>query len=181
MNTRIPETLRHNNYFWLSTLLLVAAVTLLLATITLQHNQYVATHAVPSTPHAVNQTFKAGNSEITVRNVSYTDGTMPFIAPENKHYVIFDIKIKNISLKPIQVLPSSDMYMKDTSGTVSLLSPYSLTDPFRAGELASGEAIHGQLSYLIAKKGEVKLFIDAKWSGAAQPVLIQKDTNNEKN
>lgn len=159
--------------FYVSVLFLLVAIGLLSITLRVQQQNDALINATPGTAYAMQKQVHSGDVVMSVESVSFQDGQQPFIAPEGKHYAIIDFKVKNISDQPIQVLPSSDTYMKNTAGDVSYLSPYAIKQPFRAGELALGETIHGELSYLVDKIGEVKLITDAKWSGIALPIVIQ--------
>ncbi len=153
--------------------LLVIAIVLLGITMNIQKSNAALIHTRPSTSYAVNQQIHSGNVIMSVQSVKFEQGKKPFIAPAGKQYAIIDFWIKNISDAPIQALPSNDTYMKNVTGDVSYLSPFPLEKAFRAGEIAPGEAIHGDLSYLVDTSGTVKLFVDAKWSGIVVPILIQ--------
>jgi hypothetical protein len=114
-----------------------------------------------------------GVSTMELTKVSFSDGQPGFTAPEGKHYVIVDLLIKNNADHPINVLPSSDTYIKNEAGKVSYLTPFVVDQPFRAGGLLPGEQIKGQLSYLVDKTVSLKLFIDSIWSGGVVSFKIQ--------
>lgn len=159
--------------FYISALFLLIAIVLLSITLRVQQYNQALIHAKPGSAYAIQKQIHSGEVIMSIEGVSFQAGKQPFVAPEGKHYAIVDFKVKNVSDRPIQVLPSSDTYMKNTAGDVGYLSPYAIRQPFRAGELAPGETIHGELSYLVDTSGTVKLIIDAKWSGIAVPIVIQ--------
>ena len=106
-----------------------------------------------------------GYAAMRLDSVSTTTGSGIFKTPSSQIYLIIGITIKNISAKPINIFPTTDMYVKDKNGNLTYLSIYDLTNPFRAGELLPGDQISGQLSYLIPKNSLQKFYIDAIWSG----------------
>lgn len=108
-----------------------------------------------------------------ISNVRYNNSAQPFTAPANKEYIIVNLEVINRGDAPVQVLPSSDTYIKDDKGNVVYLTPLTLDNPFRAGELLPGEQIKGDLSYLVPKDSGLKLYIDAKWSGGVIPITIK--------
>ena len=131
------------------------------------------------TPHKTHQTLYKQGSEIvngqakfSITDLSYSNGSGIYSAPTEKHYAIFSFNVENISDKPINILPSTDIYMKNGNGDVSFSTPYGLEKPFRAGELMPHEKINGQLSFLVAKNEAQKLYIDAVWSGALIAIAI---------
>ncbi len=119
------------------------------------------------------QAISLGSATMRISNLTYSDGSGHFIAPAGKHYLIVDLTVKNYSDAPINVLPSNDTYVKDSAGRVVYLTPYEVSQPFRAGELLPGETITGQLSYLVPKSGQLNYYIDAIWSGGVVPIKVQ--------
>lgn len=123
-------------------------------------------------PFEVEEVFTAGQVKLQVSSVDFSAGTQHFAAPENMQYAVVRLHITNQGDHPINILPTTDTYVKSTDGAVSYLSPYSLKDPFRGGELLPGESVQGELSYLIKKDEASMFYIDSIWSGAVIPVRI---------
>ncbi|MCA9325824.1 DUF4352 domain-containing protein [Candidatus Saccharibacteria bacterium] len=166
-------TLTSKHYFYAGSIAFLLAVLLLAWTLAIQYSSN--TNSVSAAkPLETNQMIRTGNVDLKIRNVRFIKGSGMFAAPAGKQYVVFDLWVQNISDKPIQVLPSTDTYMKTMTGDVSYLSPYKLSNPFKAGELPSGEAIHGELSYIIPQDTSVNLYLDANWSGSVIPIAIQQ-------
>ncbi len=162
-----------NAKLWFSAVLVLIAIILLSITISVQNTNAKLIHVRPGNAYQLKQTIHSGDVIMSVASVRFDEGKKPFAAAPDKTYAIVDLSIKNISDTPIQILPSNDTYVKNAKGDVSYLSPFPLEQPFRAGELAPGEQIHGDLSYLINKADTVKLYVDAKWSGIAVPITLQ--------
>lgn len=129
--------------------------------------------SIPQTAFKINEPISMGVVEMKLEQVKFESGQTPFKAPDGKKYAIATLDIKNKSDRPIQVLPSGDMYMKNDAGDVAYISPYSLSQPFRAGELSPGEQINGDLSFLIKNDSTYKLYIDAIWSGGVIPFATE--------
>ncbi len=146
------------------------AISLLSLTLWVQH---VDSGPAPFAGYQPGTSITMGATNTKLDSVTSADGTSIFKAPAGKHYLIIELSVKNISEKPINVFPSSDTYVKDVSGTVAYLTPYSLAQPFRAGQLLPGDTIKGQLSYLVAKDTVQKLYIDAIWSGGVVTFAVQ--------
>lgn len=159
----------HN--FYLNTAILMLSILLLGLALWTQHHS----HRVPVAfaGYSRGTTVSMGNTLMRVDSVSTTMGSGIFAAPQGKHYLIVELTVKNLSEKPINVFPSSDTYLKDPNGNVTYLTPYSLMQPLRAGELSPGEQIRGQLSFLVSTSGTQKLYIDAIWSGGVVPFVVQ--------
>lgn len=120
----------------------------------------------------IGKTASEGLVSLVIDRLEYSESSKPFTAPTGKRYLTLYLNIKNTSDKPIQVLPSNDMYVKDDQGVVYYLTPYVLADPFRAGELLPGDQIAGQLSFLVPKQGSANLYVDAAWSGKVLPFFL---------
>lgn len=129
--------------------------------------------ATPITGFQTDTPITQGLVTTRISNVRYNNGAKPFTAPADKQYIIVNLEVINRGDAPVQVLPSSDTYIKDDKGNVVYLTPLTLDDPFRAGELLPGEQINGDLSYLVPKDGDLKLYVDAKWSGGVIPITIK--------
>jgi hypothetical protein len=167
-------TMQSIKLFYISAGLCLLSVILLATALWTQHNTPRLTSAAESLKgYAVATPITQGLVTMQVAKVSFSNGQSHFVAPANEHYVFVDFVVKNNSDHPINVLPSSDTYIKDSAGTVSVLTPYNLTQPFHAGALLPGEQIKGQLSYLAAKTGSLKLFVDSIWSGGVVPFKVQ--------
>ena len=106
-----------------------------------------------------------GLVSMTVQKVSYTKGQGSFTAPDGMQYAIVTVAVKNRSDKPINILPSTETYIKDEKNNLHYLTPFKVEQPFRAGNAPSGETLTGQLSYLVPEKGKLNLFADSSWSG----------------
>lgn len=173
----ISKNITSKQFFLMSLGVLVVSFGLLVTTLIIQLKSEQAKVLKPGFAYSQNQDISSGDVTVKVSNVSFDDGKSPLTAPSGKHYVVLDLSVTNRSDKPIQVLPSSDTYLKNKVGDISFLSPFTLSQPFRAGELGPSETIHGQLSYLVSKTDTVSMIIDAKWSGSAIPIQIQEENN----
>lgn len=131
-----------------------------------------APYAKPATPFNVGASITNGQVSVTVASVKLAGGQGPFQTTDSEQYAVVTLHVRNNSDSPIQVLPSNDTYVKDATGKVSYLTPYTLENPFRAGELSPGESIQGQLSYKISTAGKHTFFIDARWSGSVLPFAV---------
>lgn len=160
--------------FYLSTGLLAMSIILLITAVIVQrHTQTNQILPAPAVGYGVGEVVPVGSAEVQVAKITFSNGQPGFTAPADKRYLIVELTVKNNANQPIDVLPSSDTYIKNTAGHVSYLTPYGLKQPFRAGKLLPGEQITGQLSYLTAKKGSLKLFVDSIWSGGVIPFKVQ--------
>lgn len=158
--------------FLLSLGTLFLAVILLAQAYRVEHRALSITATVPSSPVKKGELISMGAVQLRVDKTQYKEGESPFKAPAGKRYAIISIYIKNKSDKPVQVLPSNDIYLKDDSGELAYISSFNLDQPFRAGELSPGEGIKGDLSFLISQDGVYKLYVDAPWSGGVIPLQI---------
>lgn len=158
--------------FVISLLLLVTSIGLLVITTRRLSHQPTRKAAQPAAPFAVASDISSGLVTVTVESVQFAGTQGNFVAADGEHFVLIGLKVRNNSDQPIQILPSSDTYLKDASGHVTYLTPYRLDNPFRAGELPPGETVRGELSYIASTVGQHKLFIDAKWSGSVLPFKI---------
>lgn len=131
--------------------------------------------ATAATPFKVGQTVRMGVVSISIQKVAYTKGQKSFTAPPGMHYAIVNLKLTNHSEKPIFIAPASDTYFKEVNGRVAYLTPYSLDNPFRAGELSPGETISGDLSYLVNQQSASKYYVDAVWSGGVLSFEVPKE------
>lgn len=109
--------------------------------------------------------ISAGLATVTINSINYDQGSSVFKAPAGKHYIVLDTTFKNNSDKSISIFPSTQTYLKDNSGHVYYLSPSTLEDPFKAGELLPNDIITGQLSYLVPVGSNYTFYIDSIWSG----------------
>jgi hypothetical protein len=129
--------------------------------------------ATPQKPFNANQNITLGSATVSVGHINYSAGSPGFSAPSDKHYLILDFTVRNNSDKPINVLPTTDTYVKDTAGRVVYVTPFALSKPFHAGELSPGEQVTGQLSYLVPKNAVETFYVDAIWSGGVLPVAVK--------
>ncbi len=170
-NKSFLDGLSAKQIFYVNTTLLAVAIVLLGLSLWTQNDQKDA--PIPFAGYSKGVTVSMGSVAVKVSSVTSAAGKGHFVAPEGMKYLIVGLTIKNTSGKPINVLPSTDTYVKSTDGKVTNLTPYNLDQPFRAGELLPGEQISGQLSYLVAKDKSQKLYIDAIWSGGVIPIELQ--------
>lgn len=126
----------------------------------------------PAIPYPRERAVESGSAIVTLGSVTYTDGQPPFQAPEGFQYVVINMKVKNNSAQPIQIIPTTDTYLKDSQGQVVTMAVFSVEHPFRAGELASGDTLQGELAYLIKRDTAYKFYIDALWSGTVLPFSL---------
>ncbi len=145
--------------------ILLLSVILLLMAFRVEHREVNRLSAIPTKSIELGKPITMGAVEVTIDKVAYGTGQPPFIAPKGKRYAIVSFNIMNRTDAPIQVLPANDLYLKNSAGDVAYISPYSLEQPFRAGELSPGERQKGDLSFLVSDSGDYKLYVDAIWSG----------------
>jgi hypothetical protein len=81
-----------------------------------QHNSSIP---APFQGYGIGTPISMGDVTIEMKSISSTKGQNIFTAPKGKHYVIIELSVRNISEKPITILPSTDTYMKDSSGKVT--------------------------------------------------------------
>lgn len=113
-----------------------------------------------------------GSVNTVIQSLKTEKGTGPTAAPAGKKYLIIDISFTNTSKKSVQILPSTQTYIKDANGRVYYLTPYALEQPFRAGELLPGDTITGELSYLVPEATSYTMYIDSIWSGGVVSVRL---------
>jgi uncharacterized protein with FMN-binding domain len=160
--------------FYLSVVLLLFAIASLVSAYIVQQNTSKPSNSsVPFSGYSLNTPVTMGVTTMEVTKVSFSDGQPGFTAPADHHYAIVELTIKNNADHPIDVLPTSDTYVKDQTGKLSYLTPFVVDEPFRAGSLLPGEQVKGQLSYMTTKTGPLKLFIDSIWSGGVVSFKIQ--------
>jgi hypothetical protein len=170
LNHKVKNTSRMQLLFYASIALCVLSFVMLLAALNIEQRR--TSDSTPQKPFTTGSTIKQGMVAMSVDSVSYNAGTGAFTAPKGKHYAIISFTVKNRSDQQINVLPSSDTYMKDSAGNVVYLTPFTLDEPFHAGELPPGEQVKGQLSYLVPENTPMKLYVDAIWSGGVIPITI---------
>jgi hypothetical protein len=156
------SSIKTNHLFLVSVVVLLLSIVLLATSLWIQHN---TAYLAPVKGYPQNVKVSAGEVAVRVDSVSTTSGSGIFKAPSNQQYIIVGITIRNITQKPINVFPSTDIYLKDPNGNITSLSIYNLDHPYRAGELLPGDQVSGQLSYLVSKGIEQKLYVDGIWSG----------------
>ncbi|QQS69893.1 DUF4352 domain-containing protein [Candidatus Saccharibacteria bacterium] len=134
---------------------------------------------VPFVGMEIGKPVTSGVSSMTVTNVQHTSGKKPFVAPLEFEYLLLTLTIKNNSEKPFDVLPTTDTYVKTSSGEVSYVTPFALTRPFRSGQVLPGESTTGELSYLVPKNTAYKFYVESGWSGGAVSFMVQSDKHKQ--
>lgn len=176
MNSRLKLSLpdlKSHKLFYISLGLLLTSTILLGLALRAEYRTALLRPAVSGAPFILGQDVTMGAATMKLSNPTYTDGTGIFAAPEGKHYLILDFSVKNVSDKSINVMPASDTYVKAANGTLGYLTPYTLENPLRAGELLPGETINGQLSYLVNKNTDELFYVDSIWSGAVVKIATE--------
>jgi len=151
--------------------MLSLSIVLLATALFVQHQPRRA--SVAQNPYPNGQAVTMGSVSMKINNVTYSDGKKSFPIPPDQHYVIVDLSVTNVSDRPVNILPGSDIYLKKDSGEVSYLTPFELDEPFHAGELSPGETVRGQISYAAGKTAKYKLFVDGIWSGGVIPFSLR--------
>ncbi len=172
--SRLANALKPQQFFLASLVILFLALCTLGMALYVQHHtpQHILVET-PSAGHAIGQNITQGEASIKVTSIKTSQGQPGFTAPEHKHYVIVTMHITNNVDHPIDVFPSSDMYIKDSAGRVGYLTPFALSNPFHAGALLPGESVQGELSFVVPDRGRVKLYVDSIWSGGVVPYKVQ--------
>ncbi len=162
--------------FWSSVVLCVFSAIMLSTTLAVERHdrEHFYRKASALTPFQQGQTVRMGAASVTVADASFLPGSGHFAAPAGKQYLVATLIVKNFSDKPINVLPSTDTYVKDVSGHIVYLTPFGLDEPFHAGELLPGEQVRGQVSYLVSKAQQLTFYVDAIWSGGVLPITVTK-------
>lgn len=123
--------------------------------------------------------ISSGVSTTTVTNIRRTSGKKPFVAPNGYEYIVLTLSVRNNGEKPLDVLPTTDTYIKTNNGDVSYVAPYSLERPFRSGQVLPGESTTGELSYLVPKNTAYKFYVESGWSGGAVSFMVQSDKHKQ--
>jgi hypothetical protein len=162
--------------FWAGLGLCLLACFLLLLALRAERNAATSYNRPVSVqkPFSIGQTIRMGSASVKVSDVTFGGTQATSTAPAGKQYLVLQLTVQNFSDKPINVMPASDMYVKNSTGQVSYLTPYRLKSPFRAGELPPGEKISGQLSYLVDTNQNAQFYIDSIWSGGVVPIALRK-------
>lgn len=172
-SSKSVQTTEVKQLFYISIGLLALALVLLVIALAVATNRESKIVVSPNEGYKVGVVVSQGNTSMKVNGVTFGGSQPGFKAPAGKHYAVIDFSVTNNVDKPINVLPSNDTYVKDSAGVVTYLTPYAVASPFRAGTLLPGETVRGQLSYLIASTGSVKLYVDGIWSGGVVPFKVQ--------
>ncbi len=157
--------------FYISVSFFLLAVITLVSALWVQHN--TLRPAPPAVGYALGEKITSGMVTVQVISVKASNGIPHLMAPNGQHFVVATVAIRNNLSRPINITPSTDIYVKDPVGNVSYLTPYSLSSPFRAGSLLPGDTIQGQLSFLTSNTGNLKLYFDGIWSGGVLPFEVQ--------
>lgn len=169
--TLVSKTMKNNKskQFKPTKQLIIAVVLVIISVIFLSTSLFVLQASKPKVYeygiYKAGTPIAAGYGTVILNKISYSPGQGSFVAPADKQYLILDTTFQNNSQKSIYIFPSNQTYLKDNSGKVYYLTPYTLEDPFRAGELLAGDKIYGQLSYLVPTDKSYTIYIDAIWSG----------------
>lgn len=164
-------SLSSNGFFYISLVLLFIATGLLVAALLVQRND--DRRIQPSKGYNTGISIKSGLVTMSVEKVRFDTGQGRSKSPPGQQHAIVNFIVQNNSSQVINILPSTDTYIKDSTGNVSYLSPYNLDKPFRAGALSPGEQIKGELSYTTASSGDLKFIVDSIWSGGPVSFKIQ--------
>lgn len=171
------QTTHHTNKTF-DTRLFIASIALFALSLVVLFvaNMVVAGHKrVPYSGVSTNTVITSGVSALQVTNIQHKPSAIPFVAPKGYEYLVVTLSVQNNDEKPIDVLPTSDTYVKQADGTVSYLAPYALQNPFRGGKILPGESTKGELSYLVPVDGTYKFYVESDWSAAAIPFMIKSD------
>jgi hypothetical protein len=160
------------NLFAISLVILAVSALLLGFALRTEHNVSAVRTARTQTPFSLGQEITMGSVTLMASHPAYSGGSGNFASPAGMHYLILDLSVRNNSAKAIQVMPTTDTYVKDAAGHVIYVTPFGLSRPFRAGELSPGETVNGQLSYLVPVKSPLKLYVDSIWSGGVLPIQL---------
>lgn len=152
-----------------SLVMLIVSLTLVTIALAIQHSDNTLRVSHVQAPFHANQSVTMGSAVLSVGTPRYDTGSNVFAAPSGSRYMVIDLTVKNISDKPIQVMPSTDVYAKDAAGHVVYLTPFVLAHPFHAGELLPGDTVTGQLSFLVQKSAPYNIYVDGAWSGGVLP------------
>lgn len=160
------KILNPKSYFYLTLVLFVLSSLMLLQSYRIMgRGIFLRKYNNAQIPKNLGQEFLVGDSSISLKGIRRSQGSPGFNAPIDSEYLVVDFYVKNLSSHSITLLPSSEIYAKNTEGEVSYLTPYSLKNPFRAGDLKAGDTIKGELSFLIKKSKHYSLYIDSPWNG----------------
>ena len=169
---------RRKGEYWLfglsGGLLIVSLAILVMArSIATEHTRVPFAGIAPGIP------VTNGVSTVTVRNIRHCGDAKPFTAPDGHEYLVLTLRVRNNSEKPVQVFPTTDTYIKTSTGAVSYLTPYVLANPFHSGTILPGESTEGELSYLVPKNTPYKFYVEAGWSGGVVPFMLQSTDNHK--
>jgi hypothetical protein len=146
---------------------------LVIALRTNQDTKHQLAVAHPQQPVVMGTQISTGSVIAKVESVSYSDGVPGFKSPADKHYAIVKLSLTNKSDQPIHVYPVFDTYMKASDGTVFKITPFALTDAFRSGDVMPGEALKGDLSFLIPKQTDARFYLESIWSGSVVSFTVK--------
>lgn len=109
-----------------------------------------------------------------ISNVTEKDTHDPaYTFADTETMLIFDITIKNNTPATQQIIPSSQLFIHDRDGGLYKLHASSfVTNPLAAQDVASGQTITGQVSFVIPKRQtQPLLYVDLGWYAQA-PVVF---------
>lgn len=112
--------------------------------------------------------------EVMVSNVTVTDKADPaFALAPTDTMLIMDISITNLSTGIQQLVPSSQLYVRDQQGGFYMLHPSSyVANPLILTTVSPGNTVKGQLSFGIPKiLAHPLLYVDLGWKDNAPAVI----------
>lgn len=170
-NKTTESSLKQMQVFFYAAVLLCLFSALMLA---LAYSHEVSTPE-PYSGVALNTPASVGVSTTTVHSAKVAAPNPHMPTPVGQAYVVIDVSVRNNNNAAINVIPSADMYIKTSTGTVYYLAPFELSNPFKAGQILPGETTRGQVSFLVPKSATYKFYIEARWTAGAVPFMIQSN------
>lgn len=132
---------------------------------------------VPFVGMEIGKPVTSGVSSMTVTNVQHTSGkticrsTRIRISFAHTHH-------KNNSEKPFDVLPTTDTYVKTSSGEVSYVTPFADAPISKWASTARG-VNDGRIKLPCSKNTAYKFYVESGWSGGAVSFMVQSDKHKQ--
>jgi hypothetical protein len=132
----------------------------------------------PTTDASVNPNFQLTSTqtgstpayEVKISNVTENNVPDPAftLAPGNT-LLLMDISIKNLTGAPQELVPVSDLFVRDNEGDTFPLHPALVVkNPLPSTKVAPGQTVSGQISFEVPKKlARPLLYVDMQWSNLA--------------
>lgn len=120
------------------------------------------------------QTAQTPELAAAVKNVSESDKIdIAFTLPEGETMLVMDFSITNHTKSIQDFIPTSQLYVRTRVGDYRPLHPsLKVKNAIKAGQIAPGETISGQISFGVPKAAtNPLLFVDTGWEAAA-PVVF---------